>query len=61
MRRAEYLSVQVGIRPVEVDAIDDAACRFYQKFGFVPLRDDPRHLFLPMHIIRKLALPPLSG
>jgi hypothetical protein len=26
--------------------------------AFVPLRDDERHLFLPMQTIRKLKLPP---
>ena len=52
---------EVGIRAVEVDASDDAARRFYLKFGFVPLVDDPNHLFLTIHVIRKLGLPPLGG
>lgn len=59
LRRAQHLAEQVGIRGVEVDAIDDAAVAFYRKFGFVPLRDDPRHLMLPMQVIRELGLPPL--
>ena len=29
--------------------------KFYEKFGFVPLLDNPQHLFLPMSIIRKLG------
>jgi len=44
---------------VEVDALDDAARNFYLKFGFRSLQDDPRHLFLPLHEIRKLKLDPL--
>jgi GNAT superfamily N-acetyltransferase len=60
LRRAEYLSGQVGIRAVEVDAVDEAARNFYLKFGFAPLLDNPHHLFLPMHVIRKLGLPPLT-
>jgi GNAT superfamily N-acetyltransferase len=56
LRRAEYLAGQLGIRAVEVDAIDDDARRFYLKFGFTPLADDANHLFLPMHVIRKLQL-----
>jgi GNAT superfamily N-acetyltransferase len=56
LRRAERLAEQLGVRAVEVDAIDDAARKFYEKFGFVPLLDNPQHLFLPMSIIRKLAL-----
>ena len=60
LRRAEYLSGQVGIRAVEVDAIDEAARNFYLKFGFTPLLDNAHHLFLPIHVIRKLGLPPLT-
>jgi GNAT superfamily N-acetyltransferase len=59
LRRAEHLAKHVGIRAVEVDAIDDTARDFYGKFGFVPLLDDPHHLFISMHVIRKLNLPPL--
>lgn len=59
LRRAEYLASKIGIQAVEVDAINEAARRFYQKYGFLSLTDDPRHLFLPMKVIRKLKLPPL--
>ena len=58
LRRAEHLARQLGIRAVEVDAIDEAARQFYLKFGFTPLEDEPNHLFLPMNVIRKLNLPP---
>jgi GNAT superfamily N-acetyltransferase len=61
LRRAQYLSEHVGVRAVEVDAIDDGARDFYRRFGFLPLLDDPRHLFLPMQVIRKLNLPPLAS
>lgn len=56
LRRTAQISEQIGIRAVEVDAIDDAARRIYLKFGFRPLRDDCNHLFMPMHEIRKLNL-----
>ena len=59
LRRSLYLADQIGVRAVEVDAIDDAAQAFYLKFGFVPLLDDQRHLFLSMQTIRKLNLPPM--
>lgn len=59
LRRAEYLADRIGIRAVEVDAINESARKFYVKYGFVSLKDDARHLFLPMHVIRKLQLPPL--
>ncbi len=56
LRRIELLADEVGIRAVEVNAIDDAARNFYLKFGFMPLLDEPGHLFLPMPAIRKLGL-----
>ncbi|MDP1561972.1 MAG: GNAT family N-acetyltransferase [Pirellulaceae bacterium] len=59
LRRALQVSEQIGIRAVEVDALNESARNFYLKFGFRSLLDDPNHLFLPMHEIRKLKLPPL--
>lgn len=59
LRRALRVSEQVGIRAVEVDAIDDTAKAFYLRFGFHSLLDDPKHLFMPIHEIRKLKLDPL--
>jgi len=59
LRRTEYLANKVGIRAVEVHAINAAARKFYERYGFLSLQDDPQHLFLPMHVIRKLKLPPL--
>lgn len=59
LRRAEYLSQKIGTRAIEVDAINTSARKFYQKYGFLSLKDDPQHLFLPIHIVRKLKLPPL--
>ena len=59
LRRAEYLANKIGIRAVEVDAIHEHAQTFYRRFGFLSLKDDPNHLFLPLNVIRKLKLPPL--
>ncbi|MDX9910532.1 MAG: GNAT family N-acetyltransferase [Phycisphaerales bacterium] len=47
---------EVAIYAVSVHAIDDAAKRFYLKYGFTELADDPRHLFIPMATVRKLGL-----
>jgi ribosomal protein S18 acetylase RimI-like enzyme len=55
------LADEIGIRAIEVDAINDAANRFYQKHGFVALLDDPNHLFLPIRVVRALKLSPLNG
>jgi GNAT superfamily N-acetyltransferase len=59
LRRSLQISEQVGTRAVEVDALDEAARNFYLRFGFRTLLDDPHHLFLPMHEIRKLKLEPI--
>jgi GNAT superfamily N-acetyltransferase len=57
LRRVVNIAEQVGIRAVEVDALDEAARQFYYlKFGFITLRDDPLHLFLPMQVVRRLGL-----
>lgn len=56
LRRVSHIADQVGIRAVEVDAIDESARQFYLKFGFMELRDDPLHLFMSMQVIRKLRL-----
>ena len=45
---------------MEVDALNGRAREYYLGFGFVPLLDNPRHLFLPMSVIRDLNLPQLA-
>ncbi len=60
LRRIQHIADHLGVRAVEVDALDDDARGFYLKYGFVSLTDDRNHLFLPMHIIRQLHLPPLG-
>lgn len=47
LRRSLDLSRSLGIFAVEVLAIDDRAAGFYAKYGFMPLVDNPRHLYLP--------------
>ncbi len=61
LRRSLQIAEQIGIRAVEVDAIDDKARAFYLKFGFITLLDNPLHLFLPLGVIRKLGLYPLKN
>ena len=38
----------VAMHAVIVDAANDDAKRFYERFGFLPLTDDPMCLFLPL-------------
>ncbi|MCI0639904.1 MAG: GNAT family N-acetyltransferase [Gemmataceae bacterium] len=51
LKRSGELSKSLGVHAVEVEAIDDEAVRFYQRFGFVALKDSPLHLFLPLSVV----------
>jgi predicted N-acetyltransferase YhbS len=55
--RSLDLSEQLGIHAVVVDALDDEAKAFYDRFGFLPLTDDEMRLFLPLSTIRSAAKP----
>lgn len=45
----------VGIFAVEVRAKHERARKFYAKYGFVSLKDDPLHLYLPMADVQSIA------
>jgi len=53
LHRCLALGDRVGVHAIEVEAIDEAAQRFYEKFGFVPLEDDPHHLYLPLATVHE--------
>ena len=55
LARTVRVAEQLGIHAVEVVAINHKARRFCQKYGFQSLRDDPRHLYLPISVVRKLG------
>jgi len=46
LRVARLASTELGILGVVVDAKNDEACRFYEKYGFVRLPDHARTLFI---------------
>jgi GNAT superfamily N-acetyltransferase len=54
LQRSLDLSAGLGVHAVEVDALDDAAAAFYRSYGFVPLLDDPLHLYLPMTTVERV-------
>jgi GNAT superfamily N-acetyltransferase len=56
LMRFTRISEEIGIHAVEVVAIDENARRLYLKYGFKPLADDARHLYLPMSAVAKLGL-----
>ena len=47
----------LGVFAVEVVAIDAQAAAFYATFGFTPLLDDPRHMYLPISAIEQAVTP----
>jgi GNAT superfamily N-acetyltransferase len=54
LQRSLDLSDKLGAHAVEVDALDDSAIAFYVKYGFSPLLDNPRHLYLPLATIDRV-------
>jgi GNAT superfamily N-acetyltransferase len=55
LTRALKQSAQIASLAVVADAKDNTALRFYGKFGFLPLGDTPRRVFLAMGTIEQLA------
>lgn len=54
LQRALQHATPIAAAAVLVDAKDDRAARFYQQFGFLPVSNNSRQLFLPMSVIKKL-------
>ena len=50
--RCLNVSEAVGARAILVHAIDDDACGFYHKFGFLPFPTNPRTLVLPLDTVK---------
>lgn len=55
LKRILTVSETVAIHAVLVDAKDESARRFYEKFGFVPFKDEPMKLFVPLKTIASLS------
>lgn len=49
--RALAVAAEVGGVALAIDAKDDKAARWYERFGAQPLLDDPRRLILPLRVI----------
>ena len=54
-QKALLASQILGIVVVEVWALNENAQRFYEKFQFQPLLDDPFHLYLPLETVSALS------
>jgi GNAT superfamily N-acetyltransferase len=57
LQSALDLSKKLGAFAVDLWASDDQARAFYQKYGFIPLEDNQRHLFLGMKSIAGMFAP----
>ncbi len=51
--RCLRLAEEMAIHAIEVDAIDEEAKACYVKYGFVPLLDNPLHLYMPVATIKQ--------
>jgi predicted GNAT family N-acyltransferase len=56
LKRALRYSSQIAALAVVVDAIDETAASFYERYGFQHLTDDPRRLFIAMKTIEDVLL-----
>ncbi len=56
LERVERVQHDLGIHAIEAVAIDEAAKRFYLKYGFMEMLDDPHHVFISLNTVRKLGL-----
>jgi len=52
LKKAVEISANVGLFAVVVDAIDEKAKTFYEKYGFIPFCGHPLTLFLPIETIK---------
>ncbi len=54
LKTACDVAERIGVFAVDLFSKDDDAKRFYLKYGFIPLRDDAFHLYLPMATVRAM-------
>lgn len=51
--RTVIIADQAGIVGLFVDAKNETACAFYEKFGFIRCQEKPLQLFLPVYTLRR--------
>lgn len=56
LERTVLVAAELGIYAVELYALNETAKKFYLKYGFVPLKDDEKHLYLPVETLKKSGL-----
>lgn len=56
LARSVLIANELGIYAVELFALTEGAKQFYLKYGFIPLKDDDKHLYLPIKTIIQSGL-----
>lgn len=56
LKRSVIVAAEIGIYAVELYALTENAKKFYLKYGFVSLKDDDKHLYLPIETLKKSGL-----
>lgn len=54
MKRALVIAENAGVIGLFVDAKDEEAKAYYQRYGFVSLSDTPLEMFLPLETVKQL-------
>lgn len=57
MQRAVVVANNAGIIGLFVDAKDNAAKAYYDRYGFISLQDTPLEMFLPLQTIAQIIAP----
>lgn len=53
LSRSLQVSEELGIYAIDVFALNNTAKNFYSKYGFIELKDNPYHLYLPIATLKK--------
>ena len=56
LERAVSVAAEMGIYAVELFALTENAKRFCLKYDFVPLKDEGKHLYLPIDTLQQSGL-----
>lgn len=56
LQRIVLVAGELGIYAIELYALTDNAKKFYLRYGFIELKDDTKHLYLPIETLKKSGL-----
>jgi GNAT superfamily N-acetyltransferase len=56
LARVLRVTNELAIQAVELVAATETAKRFYERYGFLSLVDDERHLYVSVATLRKLGI-----